>query len=136
MRIYIVCLSPLNNTDLNFMFLYGCMYYYYYYIGDNHHDWRDDMTYQSMAQDVIHFLDTNHIEKVELIGHSVGGKVAQYVYFYDCHYDYFIVSYLHVDPYGMITLAPKDLGNSVEKTSIGVSHLTFYRFLGNRVSIF
>jgi pimeloyl-ACP methyl ester carboxylesterase len=35
------------------------------------------MNYTSMAEDVIHFLNKKGIEKVELVGHSVGGKVAQ-----------------------------------------------------------
>jgi pimeloyl-ACP methyl ester carboxylesterase len=39
----------------------------------------DDMSYTSMAMDVLHFMDANDMPTVELIGHSVGGKVAQYV---------------------------------------------------------
>jgi pimeloyl-ACP methyl ester carboxylesterase len=39
----------------------------------------DDMSYTSMAMDVLHFMDVNDMPTVELIGHSVGGKVAQYV---------------------------------------------------------
>jgi hypothetical protein len=50
--------------------------------GDNHHDWREEMTYQQMAADVLHFCDTQGMDQVELIGHSVGGKVAQYVRVY------------------------------------------------------
>lgn len=45
--------------------------------GDNHHDWRDEMSYPAMAHDVLHFCDAHGLEQVELIGHSVGGKVAQ-----------------------------------------------------------
>jgi pimeloyl-ACP methyl ester carboxylesterase len=40
----------------------------------------DDMSYTSMAMDVLHFMDANDMPTVELIGHSVGGKVAQYVH--------------------------------------------------------
>jgi predicted alpha/beta-fold hydrolase len=40
---------------------------------------RHDMSYTSMAMDVLHFMDANDMPTVELIGHSVGGKVAQYV---------------------------------------------------------
>jgi esterase len=47
--------------------------------GENQHDWRDDMTYASMAADVLHFCDVQGLDHVELIGHSVGGKVAQAV---------------------------------------------------------
>ncbi len=36
-----------------------------------------DMTYQSMAQDVIAFLNSQQIDKIVLVGHSMGGKVAQ-----------------------------------------------------------
>jgi triacylglycerol esterase/lipase EstA (alpha/beta hydrolase family) len=41
----------------------------------HHHD----MSYTSMARDVLHFMDANEMPTAELIGHSVGGKVAQYV---------------------------------------------------------
>jgi pimeloyl-ACP methyl ester carboxylesterase len=47
--------------------------------GDNHHDWRTDMSYQSMAADVLDFMDRHDLDAVELVGHSVGGKVAQAV---------------------------------------------------------
>ena len=30
-----------------------------------------------MAQDVVHFLKSQNIEKIILVGHSMGGKVAQ-----------------------------------------------------------
>jgi pimeloyl-ACP methyl ester carboxylesterase len=39
----------------------------------------NDMSYTTMAGDVLHFMDSNGIASAELIGHSVGGKVAQYV---------------------------------------------------------
>ena len=35
------------------------------------------MTYQAMADDVLQFCDRHGLEQVEIIGHSVGGKVAQ-----------------------------------------------------------
>lgn len=35
------------------------------------------MNYKSMAEDVLKFLDKHNIDRAELIGHSVGGKVAQ-----------------------------------------------------------
>jgi pimeloyl-ACP methyl ester carboxylesterase len=43
------------------------------------HDWRENMDFNSMAYDVLQFMDSNNIDKAELIGHSIGGKVAQYV---------------------------------------------------------
>lgn len=36
----------------------------------------DEMSYQSMAEDVIELADDLHIEKFILIGHSMGGKTA------------------------------------------------------------
>jgi hypothetical protein len=45
--------------------------------GDNVHDWRKDMSYTAMARDVIHFCQMYNFTQIELIGHSVGGKVAQ-----------------------------------------------------------
>lgn len=45
--------------------------------GENTHDWRDDMSYSSMANDILHLLDKNDMEKAVIVGHSVGGKVAQ-----------------------------------------------------------
>lgn len=40
-------------------------------------EWRYDMEYQTMVQDVEQFLDQQLIEKVVLVGHSMGGKLAQ-----------------------------------------------------------
>ena len=38
----------------------------------------DDMSYRTMAQDVIHFCNVHGIAQIDtLIGHSIGGKVAQ-----------------------------------------------------------
>jgi esterase len=45
--------------------------------GDNHHDWRDDMSYRSMAGDVVAWLDRHRVDQAVLVGHSMGGKVAQ-----------------------------------------------------------
>ena len=44
--------------------------------GDNSHDWRDDMSYSHMADDVLGFINKMGLEKVVLVGHSMGGKVA------------------------------------------------------------
>lgn len=35
-----------------------------------------EMTYAAMAQDLLDTLDANHLEKVTLIGHSMGGKAV------------------------------------------------------------
>jgi len=35
------------------------------------------MTYRAMARDVLAFMDSNGMEKSVLVGHSMGGKVAQ-----------------------------------------------------------
>lgn len=35
------------------------------------------LSYAALAQDVVHFLDQHDLPTAELIGHSVGGKVAQ-----------------------------------------------------------
>ncbi|KAF8493929.1 alpha/beta-hydrolase, partial [Russula emetica] len=37
------------------------------------------MTYESMATDVLHFLRSNSLSNVSLLGHSMGGKVAMAV---------------------------------------------------------
>lgn len=39
----------------------------------------DIMTYPSMAQDVLEYMDDNGIESCHLLGHSMGGKVAMQV---------------------------------------------------------
>jgi esterase len=44
--------------------------------GDNSHDWRDDMSYSHMADDVLGFINKMGLEQVVLVGHSMGGKVA------------------------------------------------------------
>jgi pimeloyl-ACP methyl ester carboxylesterase len=36
----------------------------------------DDFTYDSMATDVLEYCQSNNLEKVTIIGHSMGGKVA------------------------------------------------------------
>jgi len=46
----------------------------------NHGDtlpWSHSMSYPHMANDVINFLDSQNICKVVLVGHSMGGKIAQ-----------------------------------------------------------
>jgi esterase len=40
-------------------------------------NWQDDMSYTSMAQDVVAFLERHELQQVILVGHSMGGKVAQ-----------------------------------------------------------
>ena len=48
----------------------------------NHGDNEDhvaDMSYSSMAADVVAFLDTLDLKQVVLVGHSMGGKIAQAV---------------------------------------------------------
>lgn len=45
--------------------------------GDNTHDWRNEMSYSHMAQDVKKFMETIGMQKAVLIGHSMGGKVAK-----------------------------------------------------------
>ena len=36
----------------------------------------EDFSYEVMAQDVLDYCKTNHLEKVSIIGHSMGGKTA------------------------------------------------------------
>jgi pimeloyl-ACP methyl ester carboxylesterase len=45
----------------------------------NHGDseWSDTMSYHHMALDVLQFLDAQNLQQVVLVGHSMGGKVAQ-----------------------------------------------------------
>lgn len=46
----------------------------------NHGDtqpWSSEMSYRSMARDVVQFLDDRRIDRAVLVGHSMGGKVAQ-----------------------------------------------------------
>jgi esterase len=45
----------------------------------NHGDseWSDSMSYVDMAHDVLEFLNDQQFETVVLVGHSMGGKVAQ-----------------------------------------------------------
>uniref|UniRef100_A0A7S2H8H6 AB hydrolase-1 domain-containing protein n=1 Tax=Helicotheca tamesis TaxID=374047 RepID=A0A7S2H8H6_9STRA len=45
--------------------------------GDNHHDWREEMSYTDMACDVLSFMDRQSFQKAVLVGHSMGGKVAK-----------------------------------------------------------
>ena len=46
---------------------------------DNDTNLRNDMSYPSMAADVVAFMDTLELSTVVLVGHSMGGKVAQAV---------------------------------------------------------
>lgn len=45
----------------------------------NHGDseWSSSMSYEAMAHDVLDFLNAQDLQKVILVGHSMGGKVAQ-----------------------------------------------------------
>jgi esterase len=40
-------------------------------------DWSEEMSYAAMARDVVEFLDSQNIDRIILVGHSMGGKVAQ-----------------------------------------------------------
>lgn len=39
----------------------------------------EEMSYDLMAQDVIHYMDEESLERVNILGHSMGGKVAMTV---------------------------------------------------------
>ena len=45
----------------------------------NHGDseWHESMSYKDMANDVLEFLNAQNLDQVVLVGHSMGGKVAQ-----------------------------------------------------------
>jgi len=58
----------------------------------------DEMTYQSMAEDVILWMQSQHIEKAIILGHSMGGKVAMVA---ACRYPMYISKLLVID------IAPK-----------------------------
>jgi len=53
--------------------------------GENTHDWRNTMSYSEMARDVLNFMDqiaekndgADQYSKAIIVGHSMGGKVAQ-----------------------------------------------------------
>ena len=45
--------------------------------GENTHDWRSTMSYSEMARDVLAFIDSLEHQKAVIVGHSMGGKVAQ-----------------------------------------------------------
>ena len=38
--------------------------------GDNHHDWREEMSHSHMANDVLALMDDLGFEKVVVVGHS------------------------------------------------------------------
>lgn len=40
--------------------------------------WSDDMTYEAMASDVLALIDQLALERVSIVGHSMGGKVAMH----------------------------------------------------------
>ena len=44
----------------------------------NHGDspWAEDMRYENMAQDILKLIDKLGFEKVDLLGHSMGGKIV------------------------------------------------------------
>lgn len=39
----------------------------------------DDFTYADMVNDVVEYCDANNIKKADIIGHSMGGKVAMFL---------------------------------------------------------
>lgn len=40
--------------------------------------WSDDFNYKVMSEDVLEYCRANNLEKVSIIGHSMGGKVAMF----------------------------------------------------------
>ena len=38
--------------------------------------WSEDFTYDAMSDDLMEFIETNHIEQPVIIGHSMGGKTV------------------------------------------------------------
>mmetsp|Transcript_17377 Transcript_17377/g.34669 ORF Transcript_17377/g.34669 Transcript_17377/m.34669 type:complete len:392 (+) Transcript_17377:43-1218(+) len=45
--------------------------------GENTHDWKNTMSYSEMVRDVLAFMDKISSEEAVIVGHSMGGKVAQ-----------------------------------------------------------
>ncbi len=42
-------------------------------------DWHDEVTYESMAEDVVRFADQQGLNRFTVMGHSLGGRTAMYV---------------------------------------------------------
>eukprot|EP01082_Thalassiosira_pseudonana_P016096 g14279.t1 g14279 contig9:1522287-1523429(-) len=45
--------------------------------GENTHDWRGTMSYSEMSRDILAFMDKKQFSEAVIVGHSMGGKVAQ-----------------------------------------------------------
>ena len=59
-----------------------------------HSDWNDEFSYKLMAEDLKELLDELELNKIILIGHSMGGKAAMlFAQLYESYLEKLIVGY-------------------------------------------
>ena len=55
--------------------------------------WSNQFSYSIMAEDIINYCKYHKLEKVFILGHSMGGKVAMEL---ACNYPHLLLSLIHI----------------------------------------
>jgi len=78
--------------------------------------WSADFSYEVMAADLAYYCEAKKLDKVLLLGHSMGGKT---VMFFTTHYPEFVSAFIVAD------IAPKSYPPHHQKILEGLSRLDF-----------
>ena len=78
--------------------------------------WSNDFSYSIMAEDIVAYCKTHSLEKVLVLGHSMGGKTAMYL---ACYHSELIKAFIIAD------IAPKNYEPHHQQILNGLSQLDF-----------
>ena len=78
--------------------------------------WSSDFTYPILAKDIVDYCSHHQLEKVRVLGHSMGGKTVMHL---ACSYPNYIHSFIVAD------IAPKKYSPHHQQILNGLGHLDF-----------